>query len=109
MKRREFIRHLERFGCVLADEGAKHSKYVILPIRAALQLFQDIRRSPVFEHARFAANSISQIQNRRATLKFAVSVLLPAASHLVPGFPFRRFENSRNVASFPSENPPLNS
>ena len=30
MKRRELIRHLERFDCVLAEEGAKHSKYVNL-------------------------------------------------------------------------------
>lgn len=30
MKRRELVRHLARFGCVLADEGAKHSKYVNL-------------------------------------------------------------------------------
>ncbi|MBI2179570.1 MAG: type II toxin-antitoxin system HicA family toxin [Deltaproteobacteria bacterium] len=30
MKRRELIRHLERFGCALVDEGAKHSKYVNL-------------------------------------------------------------------------------
>jgi len=28
VKRRELIRHLERFNCVLAEEGAKHSKYV---------------------------------------------------------------------------------
>jgi len=30
VKRRELIRHLERFNCVLAEEGAKHSKYVNL-------------------------------------------------------------------------------
>jgi len=30
VKRRELIRHLERFGCVLAEEGAKHTKYVSL-------------------------------------------------------------------------------
>ena len=30
MKRRELIRHLERFGCVLLREGAKHSRYVNL-------------------------------------------------------------------------------
>lgn len=30
MKRRELVRHLARFGCVLADEGAKHGKYVNL-------------------------------------------------------------------------------
>jgi mRNA interferase HicA len=30
VKRREFIRHLERFGCVLLREGAKHSRYVNL-------------------------------------------------------------------------------
>ena len=30
MKRRELIRRLERFGCVLAEERAKHSKYVNL-------------------------------------------------------------------------------
>ena len=30
MKRRELIRHLERFDCVLVEEGAKHSKYVNL-------------------------------------------------------------------------------
>jgi mRNA interferase HicA len=30
MKRRELIRHLERFGCVLVREGAKHSRYVNL-------------------------------------------------------------------------------
>ena len=28
MKRRELIRHLERFGCALLDEGAKHSRYI---------------------------------------------------------------------------------
>ncbi len=30
MKRRELIRHIERFGCVLLREGAKHSRYVNL-------------------------------------------------------------------------------
>ena len=30
MKPRELIRHPERFGCVLAEGGAKHSKYVNL-------------------------------------------------------------------------------
>jgi predicted RNA binding protein YcfA (HicA-like mRNA interferase family) len=30
MKRQELIRHLERFGCVLVREGAKHSRYVNL-------------------------------------------------------------------------------
>ena len=30
MKRREFIRHIEHFGCVLLREGAKHSRYVNL-------------------------------------------------------------------------------
>lgn len=30
MKRRKLIRHLERFGCVLLDEGAKHSRYINL-------------------------------------------------------------------------------
>lgn len=30
MKRRELVRHLERFGCVLVREGAKHSRYVNL-------------------------------------------------------------------------------
>ena len=30
MKRRELIRHLERFGCMLVREGAKHSRYVNL-------------------------------------------------------------------------------
>lgn len=30
MKRRELIRHLERFGCVSLREGAKHSRYVNL-------------------------------------------------------------------------------
>jgi mRNA interferase HicA len=30
MKRRELIRHLERFGCVLVREGAKHSRYINL-------------------------------------------------------------------------------
>jgi mRNA interferase HicA len=28
MKRRTLIRHLERFGCVLLREGAKHSRYI---------------------------------------------------------------------------------
>ena len=30
MKRRELVRHLARFGCALADEGAKHSKCINL-------------------------------------------------------------------------------
>lgn len=30
MKRRELIRHLERYSCVLVQEGAKHTKYVSL-------------------------------------------------------------------------------
>ena len=30
MKRRELIRHLERFGCGPLREGAKHSRYVNL-------------------------------------------------------------------------------
>lgn len=30
MKRRQLIRHLERFGCMLVREGAKHSRYVNL-------------------------------------------------------------------------------
>lgn len=30
MKRRALIRHLERFGCVLVREGAKHSRYINL-------------------------------------------------------------------------------
>lgn len=30
MKRRELIRHIERFGCGLLREGAKHSRYVNL-------------------------------------------------------------------------------
>ncbi|MBI2089004.1 MAG: type II toxin-antitoxin system HicA family toxin [Deltaproteobacteria bacterium] len=30
MKRRELIRHLERYGCMLVQEGGKHSKYVNL-------------------------------------------------------------------------------
>ncbi|MBN2208754.1 MAG: type II toxin-antitoxin system HicA family toxin [Candidatus Coatesbacteria bacterium] len=30
MKRRELIRHLERFGCVLLREGAKHCRYISL-------------------------------------------------------------------------------
>ena len=28
MKRRDLIRHIERFGCVLVREGAKHTRYV---------------------------------------------------------------------------------
>jgi predicted RNA binding protein YcfA (HicA-like mRNA interferase family) len=28
MKRRDLIRHLERYGCVLLREGGKHSVYV---------------------------------------------------------------------------------
>lgn len=28
MKRRELIRHIERFGCVLVREGAKHTRYI---------------------------------------------------------------------------------
>ena len=37
MKRRELIRHLERFGCVLVREGAKHSRYVSMadPVRTS--------------------------------------------------------------------------
>ncbi|MBF0457432.1 MAG: type II toxin-antitoxin system HicA family toxin [Nitrospirae bacterium] len=27
MKRKELIRHIERYGCVLLREGAKHSRY----------------------------------------------------------------------------------
>jgi predicted RNA binding protein YcfA (HicA-like mRNA interferase family) len=30
VKRRDLIRHLESFGCVLLKEGAKHSRYVNL-------------------------------------------------------------------------------
>jgi len=30
MKRRELIRHLERFGCAFLDEGAQHSRYINL-------------------------------------------------------------------------------
>lgn len=30
MKRKELIRHLERHGCVLLKEGAKHSRYINL-------------------------------------------------------------------------------
>ncbi len=28
MKRRELVRHLERHGCALLREGAKHSRFV---------------------------------------------------------------------------------
>jgi type I restriction enzyme M protein len=37
VKRRELIRHLERFGCTLLREGARHSRYVNLadPSRSA--------------------------------------------------------------------------
>ncbi|QWR78792.1 type II toxin-antitoxin system HicA family toxin [Candidatus Magnetomonas plexicatena] len=30
MKRKELIRHLERYGCTLLREGAKHSRYINL-------------------------------------------------------------------------------
>lgn len=30
MKRKDLIRHLERYGCVLLREGAKHSRYINL-------------------------------------------------------------------------------
>ncbi len=30
MKRRDLIKHVEQFGCVLLKEGAKHSRYVNL-------------------------------------------------------------------------------
>ena len=30
MKRKELIRHLENYGCVLLREGAKHSRYINL-------------------------------------------------------------------------------
>ncbi|MDA8104389.1 MAG: type II toxin-antitoxin system HicA family toxin [Nitrospiraceae bacterium] len=30
MKRKELIRYVERHGCVLAREGAKHSRYINL-------------------------------------------------------------------------------
>ncbi len=37
MKRKVLIRHLERHGCVLLREGAKHSRYINLaePSRTA--------------------------------------------------------------------------
>ncbi len=28
MKRKEFLRHLERCGCVLLKEGGKHSRWI---------------------------------------------------------------------------------
>jgi mRNA interferase HicA len=34
VKRRDLIRHIERFGCVLLKEGARHSRYVNLADRA---------------------------------------------------------------------------
>ena len=30
MKRRELVRHVERYGCALLKEGAKHSRWVNL-------------------------------------------------------------------------------
>ena len=56
---------LERFGCVFADEGAKHSKYVNLADPAALRRFQTYSRLPISSHEKFAANSVSQIQSKR--------------------------------------------
>ncbi|HEX7409493.1 MAG TPA: type II toxin-antitoxin system HicA family toxin [Candidatus Binatia bacterium] len=46
MKRRELIRHLERFGCALLDEGAKHSRYI--------NLADPTRRSTVPRHTEIA-------------------------------------------------------
>jgi hypothetical protein len=63
VKRRELIRHLERFGCVLADEGSKHSNMSISRIHAALRRSQGIRKLPISSHARFAVSSVSPIQN----------------------------------------------
>jgi len=33
VKRREFIRHLEQYGCVLLKEGGKHSRWMNLADR----------------------------------------------------------------------------
>jgi len=30
LKRKEFIRHLEAYGCILIREGAKHSRWINL-------------------------------------------------------------------------------
>jgi mRNA interferase HicA len=46
MKRRELIRHLERFGCALLDEGAKDSRYI--------NLADPTRRSTVPRHTEIA-------------------------------------------------------
>jgi hypothetical protein len=41
-------------------------KYVNLADPRRVRQFTDIRKSPIFSHARFAANSVSQIQNSAA-------------------------------------------
>ena len=65
MKRRELVRHLERFGCVLADEGAKHSKYVNLADPRRVTTVPRHTEIADFSRARFAANSVSQTQSKR--------------------------------------------
>jgi hypothetical protein len=67
VKRRELVRHLARFGCVLADEGQSIANTSISPIRAVLRRFQGTPKSPTFSRARFAASLASRIQNKKAS------------------------------------------
>jgi hypothetical protein len=64
VKRRELIRHLERFDCVLAEEGAKHSKYVNLADPRRVTQYHATQRLPIYWRAKSVANSESLIQNR---------------------------------------------
>ena len=53
MKRRELIRQLERFGCVLLDEGAKHSRYINLAdVRAFGLTWEDCEERPLPPYTR---------------------------------------------------------
>jgi hypothetical protein len=72
VKRRELIRH---FGSDVfsSTKGQNIASTSISPIHAALQRFQDILRSPISSHARFAANWVSQIRSRRRSHLISVS------------------------------------
>ena len=64
MKRRELIRHLERFDCVLAEEGGKHSKYVNLADPRRVTTVPRHTEIAVCWPAKSVVNSESLIQNR---------------------------------------------
>jgi hypothetical protein len=58
VKRRDLIKHVEQFGCVLLKEGAKHTLATsILPIHKSNQQSHGIVKSMISWPERFAVNS----------------------------------------------------